>query len=374
MGKRFVEGKLPRGLLPQVSDALTRHAGRDQQLAKLYADVVKSGLRVGNNPEEVSRLRKLVAEKGNPMRGRALYLNSKTLQCINCHRLEGVGGSGRPVGPDLTRLWDTQSLEKIVEAIAEPSKEIKEGFQSYVATTKKGQVFTGLKILENGTEVVLRDAEGRDVRLARKDVEELAPSKTSLMPDNVIGQLTHGQLIDLIAFLRDRRAQESLRGLVLEYHVVGPFGGDLKKEDLPQGKVDLTARYPGKAGEVKWQPAQAEPSGFLNMRSTLPGAAQSAYALTYVFAPKGQQAEMLLGASGTARVWLNGNLVHEAATPRPARPDDDRIKVRLEEGWNVILAKVAAGDKEHGLYLRFAGEGLRVSRHPIDDSKLGRGK
>ena len=77
---------------------------------------------------------------------------------------------------------------------------------------------------------------------------------------------------------------------------------------------------------------------------------------------------MLLGASGTARVWLNGNLVHEVATPRPARPDNDRIKVRLEEGWNVILAKVAAGDKEHGLYLRFAGEGLRVSRHPIDDS------
>ena len=181
-----------------------------------------------------------------------------------------MGGSGRPVGPDLTRLWDTQSMEKIIESIVEPSKEIKEGFQSYVATTKKGQVFTGLKIVENGTEVVLRDAEGRDVRLARKDVDELAPSKTSLMPDNVIGQLTYGQLIDLIAFLRDRRAQESLRGLVLEYHVVGPFGGDLKKEDLPQGKVDLTARYPGKAAEVKWQPVQAEPSGFLNLRATIP--------------------------------------------------------------------------------------------------------
>ena len=267
VGKLFLQGKLPRDLLPQVSDLLTRHAGKDPQLAKLYAAVVKSGLRVGNSPEEVSRLRKLVAEKGNPMRGRALYLNSKTLACVNCHRLEGVGGS---VGPDLTRLWDTQSLEKIVESIVEPSKEIKEGFQSYVATTKKGQVFTGLKILENGTEVILRDAEGRDVRLAKTDVEELTVSKTSLMPDNVISQLTYGQLIDLVAFLRDRRAQESLRGLVLEYHVIGPFGGDLKKEELPVGKADLKAAYPGKSGEVKWRPVQAEPSGLLNLRDELP--------------------------------------------------------------------------------------------------------
>ena len=38
------------------------------------------------------------------------------------------------------------ALEKVIEAIVEPSKEIKDGYQSYVATTKKGEKFTGLKV------------------------------------------------------------------------------------------------------------------------------------------------------------------------------------------------------------------------------------
>jgi quinoprotein glucose dehydrogenase len=307
-----------------------------------------------------------VSQNGNPTRGRALYLDGKSLACINCHRLEGVGGN---VGPDLTRMWETQSLEKLIEAILEPGKEIKEGFQSYVATTKKGQTFTGLKLVENSDEVILRDAEGHDLRLARKDVEQLTASKTSLMPDNVVSQLSYSQLIDLIAFLKDRRAQESLRGLVLEYHVIGPFGRDLKKGYPPETNIDPAASYLGQRGEsLKWQPAQAEPSGLLNLRAIFKEGSMSAYALTYIQSPKAQQVEMLVG-SGEVRLWLNGKLAMEHATPRPARAYDDRVTVRLEEGWNAILAKVVGGEKDHGLYLRFVGEGLRVSRNQASSGR-----
>jgi hypothetical protein len=57
-----------------------------------------------------------VRSRGNPQRGRALYLDGKKPACVNCHRLEGVGGH---VGPDLTRQWETQSIEKIMESIIE---------------------------------------------------------------------------------------------------------------------------------------------------------------------------------------------------------------------------------------------------------------
>ena len=96
--------------------------------------------------------------------------------------MEGLGGS---IGPDLTRLWDTHTVEKIMEAILDPDKEIKEGYQTYIATTKKGQVYSGLKISQSATEVVLRDAAGKDVRLVRKDLESLEASKRSLMPADV---------------------------------------------------------------------------------------------------------------------------------------------------------------------------------------------
>jgi quinoprotein glucose dehydrogenase len=213
VGRLFLEKGLPRELLSQVYDGLRKHASRDPESAALLADVMKRGLSVANSPEEVARVRRLVATQGRPDRGRALYLNNKTLACVSCHRMEGIGGN---VGPDLTRLWDTQSIEKIMESILEPSKEIKEGYQAFMATTKKGQVFTGLKIAQTADEVVLRDANAKDIHIATKDLEELAASKQSLMPDNVIGQLTYEQFIDLVAFLKDRQAQESLRSLTKE--------------------------------------------------------------------------------------------------------------------------------------------------------------
>ncbi len=363
LAKLFLEKKLPRTLLPQVSDALRRHAPRDPELAKALTAVMRTGLLIENSPKEQARIRALVQSQGNAQRGRALYLNGKTLACITCHRLEGVGGN---VGPDLTRLWETHTVEKIMESIIEPSKEIKEGYQAYQAVTTKGQVITGLKVSQTADEVVLRDPTAKDVRIAAKDLEELTALKVSLMPDNVIGQLTYDQFIDLVAFLKDRAAQESLRGLALDFQVVGPFGPDLKAAYPPEEKADPLATYPGaKPGEVlKWQPAQAEPSGLLNLKALFHRDNAAAYALAYVYSPKEQKAEMLLGCGGADRVWVGGHLVHESTAQQPAQPDQYRVPVALKPGWSPVLAKVVSGKADQGLYLRFAGEGLRVARAP----------
>src|SRR5205823_891432 len=152
-------------LLPEITAALRQYSEKDTEAAKLLAGVMKSGLTIGNSPDEIEKLRKLVSRKGDPMRGRTLYLNGKMLACINCHRLEGVGST---VGPDLTRVWDTHSVEKLIGDIIEPSKEIKEGYQAFIATTTKGTTVTGLKVAQTADEVVLRDATG-DIRLLRKE-------------------------------------------------------------------------------------------------------------------------------------------------------------------------------------------------------------
>ena len=125
--------------------------------------------------------------------------------------MEGTGGQ---VGPDLTRLWDTHSIEKIMESIVQPSKEIKEGYQAYRLSTTAGQVYVGLKVSENTKEVVIREANGKDIRVPKGDIDELATSKVSLMPDDVISQITYDQFIDLIAFLKSKTEQESLRIVV----------------------------------------------------------------------------------------------------------------------------------------------------------------
>ena len=127
---------MPRELLPKVSEALRKHSG-DPVLAKLQAEVLKGGLLLSLTPGEIEKVRELVKSKGNPVLGKAVFLNSKALACVNCHKMEGIGGN---VGPDLTRLWDTSTIEKILESILDPSKEIKEGFQTYRRSRKAARL------------------------------------------------------------------------------------------------------------------------------------------------------------------------------------------------------------------------------------------
>jgi putative membrane-bound dehydrogenase-like protein len=358
-GRLFLEKRLPRESLPQVADALRTHLAGRPELERLLTEVMKGGLLVSLAPAEVERVRKLVAARGSARRGRELYLNSKALACVICHRLEGVGGQ---VGPDLTRVWDTHSVEKLIEAIIDPSKEIKEGYQTYMATTTDGRIFSGLKIAQNAAEVVLRDATGEDVRIAAKDLDKLTASKKSLMPDDVVRHLSFNQFLDLIAFLRDRKAQESLRGAARDFWVVGPFGGDFKTAHPPEKKPRPEARYEG--GKLTWQPRQVDARGFLDLRAVAARAGDSAYALTYVHSARAQRATLLSGSGGGLRVWVNGKRVHEHTGSRPARADEDRVQVPLRAGWNAVLVRVLNEGSEPGLYLRFTGEGVRVALRP----------
>ena len=48
---------------------------------------------------------------------------------------------------------------------------------------------------------MLRDGEGKEVVVAAGDVEEIRPSRASLMPDGQLAELTAQEAADLIAYL-----------------------------------------------------------------------------------------------------------------------------------------------------------------------------
>jgi len=214
VGQRFVANKLPRTLLPEVTESLRSFAREHQDIADLLSRVVKGGLLVSLEPKELARVSAMVSSKGDPIRGRNLYLNNKAVGCITCHRLEGVGGN---VGPDLTRVWDTLSLEKVMESMLDPSKEIKEGYQTYVAVKKNGQIISGLKVAQNDKELILKDLTGKEVRIAAADLEEVNASKKSMMPDDVVRHLSLNEFIDLVAFF----ARSQIAGRIARHGVDG---------------------------------------------------------------------------------------------------------------------------------------------------------
>ena len=64
---------------------------------------------------------------------------------------------------------------------------------------------SGLLVRRDASEVVLRDAQNREVVLAAKVVEELRPSRTSLMPEGQLAGLTVQEAADLLEYLATRR-------------------------------------------------------------------------------------------------------------------------------------------------------------------------
>src|SRR5262245_59870544 len=149
--------------------------------------------KLGSNP----RPRAVLALHGDPRRGEKIFW-SQPIQCGTCHR---IGDRGTPVGPDLSTIGKHRSREDLLDSLLEPSRRIEPKYATYAAATADGISFTGLLVKRDDKCVVLRDSKSQEIVLAAKDVEELRPSRASLMPDGQLADLTAQEAADLIAYL-----------------------------------------------------------------------------------------------------------------------------------------------------------------------------
>jgi putative heme-binding domain-containing protein len=156
----------------------------DEQRVKRLGSVIK--------PEQILSL------KGNAERGRELFFKSAGLQCINCHRVNGTGGT---LGPDLSQVAKKSTRGQILESLLEPSKSIEPAYVAYLLETTDGKVYTGLLGSKTDTEIVLKVVGEKEVRVPAAKVERLAPQSKSLMPELLLRDLTAEQAADLLEFL-----------------------------------------------------------------------------------------------------------------------------------------------------------------------------
>ena len=71
-----------------------------------------------------------------------------------------------------------------------------------IVVTGDGRVLTGLMAEENEQRIVLKTQGGKAEVIPADDVDEVAVSPLSLMPEGLEQQLQQQELLDLIAFLR----------------------------------------------------------------------------------------------------------------------------------------------------------------------------
>src|SRR4051795_4248610 len=88
--------------------------------------------------------------------------------------------------------------------ILDPSRSVEGNFVQYTVSTTDGRVFNGLLASETKTSVELLDAEGKKQTLLREDIDELAASKKSVMPEGFEKQVPAQSIADLLQFLTQR--------------------------------------------------------------------------------------------------------------------------------------------------------------------------
>jgi putative membrane-bound dehydrogenase-like protein len=147
--------------------------------------------------KRLEELRKLVLTGGEPRKGRQVFRDPRAL-CLSCHR---VGREGEDIGPDLSRIGATRTRADLLEAIVMPSASFARGFEPYQVTTARGKVYSGMISRQTSDAIYLRQADRSEIRLARAEVESLAPGKESIMPQGLDRVLTGEELRDLVAYL-----------------------------------------------------------------------------------------------------------------------------------------------------------------------------
>jgi putative heme-binding domain-containing protein len=105
----------------------------------------------------------------------------------------------------LSTIGKLRTRDDLLGSLLEPSRRIEPNFAAFLARTADGQVTTGLVVKRDDKQVVLRDAQNKEIVLPAADVEQLLPSRLSLMPDGQVAGLSAQEAADLVEYLCTRK-------------------------------------------------------------------------------------------------------------------------------------------------------------------------
>ena len=154
-------------------------------------------------------------ERGDAQRG-AILFHQAQLQCAKCH---ATGREPSLLGPNLAKYETKVTREHLIESILEPSKHIREGYQTIIVLTDDGISLTGILAADDGEQLIVRDAsnDGRETSLDKQTLEDWTLSKQSLMPVGLVDQLgTREQFFDLARYVIEIAEQGADRARELE--------------------------------------------------------------------------------------------------------------------------------------------------------------
>lgn len=133
--------------------------------------------------------------EGNTRRGRTVFFENQTAQCIRCHAYNDMGGNA---GPAMDGIGNVLSKEELLLALVEPSKRLAPGYGFVTLELNSGERISGTLMTDLPEGVTLKI--GMDEKMIpRKDIKsvKLAPSSMPGMGE----LLSKRDIRDLVTYL-----------------------------------------------------------------------------------------------------------------------------------------------------------------------------
>jgi putative heme-binding domain-containing protein len=121
--------------------------------------------------------------------------------CSNCHRVDGVGGR---MGPDLSSIGRSRSIEHLRQSILDPNADVRQRYCVVTVVDAGGKTLDGFLMNEDTYTIQFIDPAGRLYSLEKTGLKSFKIDRTSKMP-SYKDRLSDDEVNSLVAYLASLR-------------------------------------------------------------------------------------------------------------------------------------------------------------------------
>jgi putative heme-binding domain-containing protein len=185
-------------VLEAVAALAQRHSELDAAIREELNQWPRAGAAV-DRPADWEQWKPALAAGGDAEAGRRAFFSERA-QCSRCHQRNGRGGG---VGPNLSGIGAGHTPEQLLRSVLYPSESIAPEYASHPILTSDGQLHSGIQFhyRSGGSKISILTMEGNELTFDLDDVETFRANPQSMMPEDLVNQLSVGEIRDLIAML-----------------------------------------------------------------------------------------------------------------------------------------------------------------------------
>lgn len=182
-------GKLPTDILLELSESV--EISKDPTLVQGYQ---KASEQLWKGDILASYQSSL--NGGDEIKGRGIFFQSQTGQCMRCHAYDDMGAT---VGPSMNGVGRKLSRQEILESLIDPSKRIAPGYGIVMVELNNGEAINGVLEKETNSSLLVKMGNQPDTLIQKKDIKTQKMGASS-MPD-MKAMLSRREIRDLVSYL-----------------------------------------------------------------------------------------------------------------------------------------------------------------------------